>query len=236
MTMSVTDDLAAIGGVLVPGTPVTGQVFYDLAGLSVRRSVSAFCRVAVIGKSGVPVVGGKVVNLFPDGNGEVLVTDGSGSVQFNFAASSAFSVPGRGPFTVFIADQAVKDELSKQVRWSRVISDQARSLGDWQGEHTEIYLQFVERGPLAPPDALPMLRHPFDAPLRELAWRMRGVTLNPEAALYKFARDMFLGYPLSPEFEFGDEIGTKYVAQLFAGAIVYCLAGDWAHIDVVRWL
>jgi hypothetical protein len=144
--MTALDDLAAIGGMLAPGQPVAGQPFYQFNAVAMRPSVNAFCRVAVIGAGGVPVAGAKCVNLFPDGNGEVLLTDGSGSVQFNFGASSAFSVPGRGPFTIFIADEAVKDWNSKQVRWGRVLSDQVRSLGDWNGEHSEIYLQLLQAG------------------------------------------------------------------------------------------
>lgn len=156
--MTALDDLQAIGGVLAPGTPTPGQPFYDFNAVALRPSVNAFCRVAVIGKGGIPAAGVKVVNLFPDGNGEVLLSDGSGSVQFNFGASSAFSIPGRGPFTIFVADQAVKDWNAKQVRWGRLLSDQVRSLGDWQAEHSEIYLQFVQRSPASAGAAVDLRR------------------------------------------------------------------------------
>ena len=123
-----------------------GQPFFRLSGASIRSGVSAFCKVTVIGKNGVPVIGVQVVNLFPDNNGEILLTDGSGVVTFNYGASSAFSPPAPGPFTVFMASGAVKtDGPPKRVTFGAKLSDTIVSLGDPGGTHTEAYVQFVQQ-------------------------------------------------------------------------------------------
>ncbi len=144
--------LTNVGAVGEEGHPTPGQPFYRLTGATVRQGISAFMVVTVLGKS-APAIGVKVVNLFPDGNGEVIETDGSGVARFQFAASSAFSNPGAGPFTVFVADSgAFKDfdATPKHVSFTSKLSDIVHSLGDFHGEHTEIYLQFVEQDDSAP--------------------------------------------------------------------------------------
>lgn len=143
--------LDAIGALGEEGSAAAGLKFFRLTGASVNRGVSAFCAVNLYGASGVPVVGAQVVNLRPDGKGEIGVTDASGKTQFNYAAASAFSNRGEGPFTVFVAGGAQKDEDSKLVSWQAKMSDTVKSLGDFQGTHTEIYLQFVEQTAGAPP-------------------------------------------------------------------------------------
>lgn len=139
--------LTAIGAVGVPGVPVAGLPFYRLNGASVRRGISAFMVVTVF-SHGAPKIGAKVVNLFPDGNGEVVETDGSGNARFQFGASSAFTTPGTGPFTVFVADDSAFkdfDAVPKRVVYQQRLSDVVKSLGDFQGEHTEIYMQLIEQ-------------------------------------------------------------------------------------------
>ena len=117
-----------------------------MRGASFRSGVSAFCKVTVIGKNGVPAINVQVVNLFPDSNGEILHTDGTGVVTFNYGASSAFSPPAPGPFTVFVANGAVKtDGPPKHVAFAGKLSDTIVSLGDPNGEHTECYVQFVQQ-------------------------------------------------------------------------------------------
>lgn len=137
--------LISIGANATPGQVPAGSTLYRLTGASVRQGVSAFCRVVVIGVNRLPAVGIQVVNVFPDGNGEILVSDGSGAVQFNYAASSAFTPPAPGPFTVFCAEGAKKDSdaIPKRVTWERKISDTITSLGDPHGEHTETNIQFA---------------------------------------------------------------------------------------------
>lgn len=138
--------LTAVGAYGEEGKRTPDQKFYRLTGATVRQGISAFMVITVLGKN-APAIGAKVVNLFPDGNGEVIAADGSGVVRFQFAASSAFTEPGKGPFTVFVADDtAFKDfdSVPKRVVYQFKLSDIVHSLGDYKGEHTEIYLQFQE--------------------------------------------------------------------------------------------
>ncbi|MEP7200870.1 MAG: hypothetical protein ABI874_13690 [Chloroflexota bacterium] len=147
--------LTTIGANGEEGRPVANLPFYRISGATVRRGVSAFMVITVLGRNGAPTIGAKVVNLFPDGNGEVIESDGSGNARFQFGPSSAFTTPGSGPFTVFIADEASKDSEAKRVVFSNKISDIVHSLGDFQGTHTEIYLQFVEQDTNTPPPPPP---------------------------------------------------------------------------------
>lgn len=126
--------LTQFGASAVEGTVVSGKPFYRLTGATVRSGVSAFCKITVVGKSGAPLIGVYVINLRPDGNKEMQVTDGSGVVQFFYGAGSAFSVPGSGPFTNGVVDSA----------GNFLQGDKAISLGDYQGTHTEWYLQFTQ--------------------------------------------------------------------------------------------
>jgi hypothetical protein len=141
-------ELADIGARGEEGQRVPGQPFFRLAGASVRRGVSAFMVVTVIGKNGRPLIGTKVLNMFPDGNGEIIQTDGSGTARFQFGASSAFSNPGSGPFTVFVVDDTAfkdSDSVPKRVVLKARLSDIVKSLGDFEGQHTEINIQYVEQ-------------------------------------------------------------------------------------------
>ena len=137
--------LTEIGAVGSEGVPLFGQPFYRLHGASVRRGVSAFVVATVFDKTGIPKAGVKVVVTYGDGNGEVLTTDASGFVQHNMSQNSSFDIPGTAVRNMFVAnDNAWRDNDAKQVWFTRILSDIVKSLGDWQGEHTEIYLQFVE--------------------------------------------------------------------------------------------
>jgi len=139
--------LTSVGAFGEEGKRTPNQPFYRLMGATVRQGVSAFLVVTVFGKT-APAIGAKVVNLFPDGNGEVIQTDGTGTARFQFAATSAFTEPGTGPFTVFVADESAFkdfDSVPKHVSFQFKLSDIVHSLGDFRGEHTEIYLQFQEQ-------------------------------------------------------------------------------------------
>ena len=234
---SFPQNLTDIGAMGDEGAPINGLPFYRLTGAAVRRGVNAFLVVTVLGQSGTPLTGITVINLFPDGNGEIVQTDGSGVARFQFAASSAFTTPGTGPFTALVVDHATKDDTSvpKKVTYNKKLSDTVRSLGDFQAEHTEIYLQFTEQ-PVATQSGLPVVTAPLDAGVRNLAWMRRGIDFNPDAALFKRARALNLGYPLSGEFGFKDQAGSTYVAQMFSGGIAYCVVGDWSNVKVATWL
>jgi len=144
-TYAFPQSLTDIGAYGEESHPAAGQPFYRLTGATVRRGISAFMVITVLGKS-APAIGVKVVNLFPDGNGEVIQTDGSGVVRFQFAAKSAFTNPGTGPHTVFVGDEnAWRDNEAKKAYYTSQLSDIVHSLGDFRGEHTEIYMQFQEQ-------------------------------------------------------------------------------------------
>jgi hypothetical protein len=212
---------------------------YHLAGVSLRLGVNAFNVNTFIGAGGIPVPGLIVCNMFPDGNGDLpQPTDGSGVARFQYGASSAFTTPGSGPFTVFATDHATKSEPpDPRVTFGAQLSDVVHSLGDFGGEHTEIYLQFVATPPplIVPPEVVPVLLAPLEDSVRGLAWRMRGVSWNPNAALYNVAKQRGLGYPLSAEFEFL-YAGFVHVAQLYALGVLYCVKGDWQGVHLVAWL
>ncbi len=227
-------ELSAIGAVGEEGSPLPGKPFYRLSPTaSVQLGVSAFCVVAVYGKSGVPTPGVQLLNLFPDGKGELLRSDASGRVQFNFGRDSAFSVPGQGPYTIFVAEGAIKSDDTKLISWENKLSDSVRSLGDWQGTHTEISIQFVEQetGVITPPTAVGN----FLTRLRTIAYSAKGVPYNPDAAFPQFARLNRLGSPETPEFELTDDAGRTIVAQGFTMKIVYAEKGRWDQIKVADW-
>lgn len=133
------------GAVCVETSPITGKPFYRLTGVTVRQGVSAFCAVTVIGKNGIPVIGAKVINQFRgSANGELILTDGSGTARFQFGASSASSVAGQGPFTFSVSLDAIKDTDNHVLVPGTILSDKVTSVSDWQGQHTEWSIQLVQ--------------------------------------------------------------------------------------------
>lgn len=134
------DELAQVGAHF---EPLPGAK-YHLTGVVTVAARSAFNAVSVYKASGLPAVGVQVLNMRPDGLGEVAPVDNSGRTQFNYAAQSAFSNPGEGPFTVWIAQGASKNEETKVVSTGTALSGKVVSLGDFLAEHREIYLQFAE--------------------------------------------------------------------------------------------
>lgn len=120
------------------GHPIASFPFYRINSAVVLQGVSAFANVSLKGK------GAQIVNLFPDGHGEVFAVVDDGNVQFNFGATSAFSTPCAGPFTIFIALGAVKDPVTHVVTWKNILSDLVHSVGDWNAEHSEWRIQFAQ--------------------------------------------------------------------------------------------
>lgn len=232
------DSLLAQIGANVERIPTA---LYALSGVTIRRGVNAFNVNTFIGAGGIPAIGVVVVNLFPNGNGdEPQATDGSGVARFQYAASSAFTDPGSGPFTVFATDQATKDSdaIPKVVHYGAILSDKIHSLGDFQGTHTEIYLQFVERPTAPPPPSIPVVR--TDDELRNLAYatinaQRNAVSYNPSAALSRVARAIPLGIAMASEWRYLDAVGVRWAWQPFALGIMRCVEGDWAHAEAVRW-
>lgn len=66
--------------------------------------------------------------------------------------------------------------------------------------------------------------------VRDTAWQVIGLPLNPEAAFPKYARAHDLGLPMTGEFDI-----ESYRAQGFAGGIVYCKVGDWGNVKQIPW-
>ncbi len=131
---------------------------YELKRVIIQRTVTPGAVVNIYGASGVPAVGLAVVQMRPDGRGEIAESDSAGHAQFNWGPGSAFSQPGAGPFTVGIVQDARKDDDSKFVTTGALLGDLVKSLGDYEGEHIQVYLQFVERGAAPPPAGKPDLR------------------------------------------------------------------------------
>lgn len=228
--------LTQVGAVGEAGTPLKDKEFYRIMGATIRQGISAFMNVYLYQQDGSPAVGRYVVNLFPDGNGEVQQSDASGRVQFYFAASSAFTAPGTGPFTIFVAESASKDfdSVPKHVTYSNILSDITHSLGDFRGEHTEISIQLKDR-PLKP--ATVPVTYTGDVPTAVLTWSAlsTGISLNPDAALQKKAKELGFTKPLTNESRISID-GVVYAVQAFQEASLYCVDGDWGNIKVVKWL
>ena len=123
---------------------------YRLQRVVVQHSVTPGVVVNLYAANGIPVAGIQVVQLRPDGKGEVFESDSAGKAQFNWGSASAFSNPGGGPYTVFVATGATRDEESKHVSSKGRLSDAVVSLGDFKAEHLQVYLQFVEPGATPP--------------------------------------------------------------------------------------
>jgi hypothetical protein len=120
------------------GKPIAGKPFYRVSSAAVLQGVSAFATIFLKG------MGAQVVNLFPDGHGEVFTLINDGNVTFNFGATSAFTDPCTGPFTMFVAEGAVKNPDTKIVTWKNILSDKVKSVGDWKAEHSEWRIQFAQ--------------------------------------------------------------------------------------------
>ena len=140
--------LATIGAVVV-----RTATSYTLARVVVQRAQTPGVILNVYGADGIPEVDLTVAQIRTDGRGEIAKTDSAGHVAFNWGAASAFTQPGAGPIAIGLVESASRDEDSKYVVTGPLLSDQVRSLGDYQGEHIQVYLQFVERGAQRPPPA-----------------------------------------------------------------------------------
>jgi hypothetical protein len=230
---TITDFLNGLG-VVVVDDPAS---FYVLSGATNVYNKDAGFEAFVFGADGKPVEGLYIVNLFPDGNGDVpQVTSGAGRVQYSFGTASAYNPPAKGPYKVLVTDNASKsDPPNPRVSIGAVLSTIVDGIGDVNGTHTFWSLQFTKRSALVPPAGVPVVTAPIEGGLRALSWLRRGVDFNPDAALYKKALALSLGYPLSQEFPFLFN-NAKYVAQLFSGGILYCVDGDWGNVQTVSWL
>jgi len=74
----------------------------------------------------------------------------------------------------------------------------------------------------------------FAYSLRNAAWNAGGIPYNPDAAFPRFARELGLGNPETPEFDFCLR-GTWYRGQGFSLGIVYAPIGQWQECDFLPW-
>lgn len=71
---------------------------------------------------------------------------------------------------------------------------------------------------------------------RAFAWNAINITLNPDAALYKKAKKLNLGRPVTNEIYNVVVGGVPYVVQGYEKAILYVKEGDWGNIKQTPWL
>ena len=95
-------EFLALYGIWYLDNPLSKK--YELTGASVVFDKDVGIVVTVLRADGSPKIGDGslfICNIFPDGNGDVPVQpNGSGVGSFQGAASSAYTPPQRGPFTI----------------------------------------------------------------------------------------------------------------------------------------
>lgn len=215
---AVPPQFVPMGWVATEGKPIAAKPFYRLQpAASFLSGVNVYCQVCVIDQFGRPIVGAKVVTIFPDGsNGAVLTTDAKGCATFNGDANWAFTPPAQPPMLCFIADDSAfkdNDSIPKRVVYKEKWSDEFR-YGDTNAEHTQgnvvMALQIVM------PDAVSR-----DDAIRLRAYPVKALTIPVYCAacgLQAYGRANNLGAVLSDEFyvTFGSR---TYVCQGFAQKI-----------------
>ncbi|MCL4487204.1 MAG: hypothetical protein M1570_03620 [Chloroflexi bacterium] len=71
---------------------------------------------------------------------------------------------------------------------------------------------------------------------RGVAWSALKITLNPDAALFKKAKELQLGHPVTNEIPGVMIGGVRCVVQGFANGILYAKEGDWGNIQMATWM
>ena len=71
---------------------------------------------------------------------------------------------------------------------------------------------------------------------RKYAWNALNIAMNAEAALYKKAKELGLGRPVTNEIYGVLASDERYVVQGFEKAILYVKEGDWDNIQQSEWL
>jgi hypothetical protein len=93
--------------------------------------------------------------------------------------------------------------------------------------------------PAAPPPTLPTPpQPPTDAASTARAFVLSAlnIVVNPDAALYKKAKALNLGRPVTNEI-YGVLVGgSRYVVQGFEKGILYVKEGDWGNVQQTPWL
>ncbi len=101
--------------------------------------------------------------------------------------------------------------------------------------------------PTPPPASMPMPGTPTPPTLpqppadaesvaRAFAYSALNIVINPHAALYRKAKELDLGRPVTNEI-YGVLIGgSRYVVQGYEKAILYVKEGDWGNVQQAAWL
>lgn len=218
----------------IEGNATPNLPFYRIqTHAGVRLGVSAFAQLCVVNETGIPLAGVKVVNDFGDGTGELLQTDASGVVQFNFGPSSAFTPPAPPPLTQYIVDDNawVEPDRPHTLHYTYRLSDILRS-GDTNGTHTQGSATLVRQVVL--PDAIGR-----DDAIRLMAYPAKSLTIPVycrDCALQAQGRIRGLGAILSDEF-YVTYANIPYVCQAFAKSILATIVGHYAPSDFfeVQW-
>ncbi len=126
---------------LIPTPTLPGDDHYYFVGGTLVEGVNVMVHVTVLDESGVPIIGAQVVDQRRDGKGEIAQTDGNGRVSFLYGRGNAYTPPERGPHTICVARDAVKDEETKLVTFVP-LSTLVDGLGQYMGTHEEYNIQF----------------------------------------------------------------------------------------------
>lgn len=227
---TVPPQFAPMGWTVKENPPIADKPFYRLGeNASFLSGVNVYCQVCVIDQFGAPVVGAKVVTIFPDNtNGIVLQTDAKGCATFNGDTNWAFSPPAPPPMLCFIADDSAykdNDSIPKRVVYKEKWSDEFR-YGDTNAEHTQGNVQMVLQ--VVMPDATSR-----DDAIRLRAYPAKALTLPvycEKCALQAQGRARGLGAVLSDEF-YVTYANIPYVCQAFAKSILATIVGHYAPSD-----
>lgn len=220
--------LADIGWMGMPLDATPNQPFYRIQPSGgVRLGVSAYAQLCIVSEHGVPLAGVKVLNDFGDGTGELLQTDASGVVQFNFGTGSAFTPPMRPPLAIYAVDDGawIEPDRPHKFHYTHKLSD-ILFAGDTNGQHTQGSATYVAQ--IVMPDATSR-----EDAIRLRAYPAKALTIPvycADCALQAEARRRGLGAILSDEF-YVIYNGTPYVAQGCADAILATVVWHYAPAD-----
>jgi len=86
----------------------------------------------------------------------------------------------------------------------------------------------------APVPPTPVPTKPLNDAVLDRAYDMMLVPRNPNTALYKKAKELNLGAPLTNEEQI-EYSGVRYIMQPFAGGVLYVKVDDWGNVKFLSW-
>lgn len=90
--------------------------------------------------------------------------------------------------------------------------------------------------PTTPPPVTPATPANAAAIARAFALSMLNITVNPDAALYRKAKELNFGRPVTNEIYGVIVSGARYVVQGFDKGVLYVKEGDWGNVQQTPWL